>query len=293
MADQDKNFSPDHREYWLGSKGSRTITYKIPDQRFCCDGVCQGVEHTCTDCCQNSDADKMQKTSTMEYSGPDRLVCWIINNEPVTRVVDSFPEDEVPERPMPVNYTAVTIDATASDENAVRVALLWGGLPPIRYMEIDNCCPEIPNRIIADPTDIREVYDKWKVLEDCIDLETMVWKPLEYRIEEEAKSMTDDEMRKIRDGLLFPTDSKIADDMPADIKQEWLDYRQLLRDLPEITKDCPNYMICFPMPPDEPDLNDLFETKDGDDNVTKAIRISERTADDQWIVDNQLPDCLK
>ncbi len=88
-------------------------------------------------------------------------------------------------------------------------------------------------------------------------------------------------MRGIRDGLLWPTDSKIADDMPAELKQEWLDFRSTLRELPTLTADIPNNLIGYPTAPDEPDPLDLLEN---------FVSIADRTEADQDAIDSQLPD---
>lgn len=237
----------------------RTITYKLPNERYGTD-------------------DSMGKTSTCEYNGPDKLVCWVINNEEVTRVVDSFAEDEVPDRPTPLNYTVVEIDATESDENAVLVSLLYGGNGEIRMIEINNGVDEIPNKVIADPTDIREIFDKPKAM-NGYDLNTETWAALEY-CTGDTVDRTDESVRGIRDGLLFPTDSKIADDMPAELKQEWLDFRSVLRELPTLTANIPNNLIGYPTAPDQPNPLDLLQ---------EFVTLDNRTETDQWAIDNQLP----
>ncbi len=238
----------------------RTITYKMPNERYGTD-------------------DSMGKTSTCEFNGPDKLVCWVINNEDDTRVVDSFPENEVPARPTPLNYTVVEIDSTKSDENALLVGLLWGGIGEMRHLEVNNGVDAIPNKVIADPTDIREIFDKPAAMYGY-DLNTETWAPLVY-CTGDTLDRTDESVRGIRDGLLFPTDSKIADDMPAALKQEWLDFRSTLRELPTLTADIPNNLIGYPTAPDEPDPLDLLEN---------FVSIADRTAADQDAIDSQLPD---
>jgi hypothetical protein len=58
----------------------------------------------------------------------------------------------------------------------------------------------------------------------------------------------------VRNNGLTASDSKIADDMPAAVKQKWLDYRQALRDLPATfgygtENEIPAYMVNFPVEP--------------------------------------------
>jgi len=240
----------------------KLITYKIPNERYGTD-------------------DSEGKTSTVSYNGPDKLICWVINNEDVTRIVDAFAEDELPDRPTPKNYTVVEIDATESDENALRIALIYGGIPSQRQLEVDNGVAELPNPAIADPMHLREVYSLPKAMDnDCINLDTMEWKPLEYRTGDTA-DRDDASVRTIRDALLHPTDGKIAEDMPESLKQEWLDFRQQLRDLPSLTTNIPNNLIGYPTAPDQPDGLDLIED---------LVRIADRTQSDQESIDLQLPD---
>lgn len=44
--------------------------------------------------------------------------------------------------------------------------------------------------------------------------------------------LTWDDIRKHRNKILKTSDTEIAEDMPEDLKQKWLAYRQILRDLP-------------------------------------------------------------
>ena len=242
---------------------AKTITYKIPNERY-------GTN------------DSEGKTASAEYNGPDKLVCWVINNEPKTRVVDSFAEADVPERPTPQNYTAVTIDATASDENAVRVSLIYGGIPVQAQLEVDNGVAEIPNKHIADPTDIREVYSKPKAMEDCIDLDTGVWTPLAYRTGN-IPDRTDENLRHIGDGLLDTSDQKMVSDMPDALAAEWTTYRQTLRDLPALTAAVDNTFVTYPTAPNEIDHLTLTES------TGHLVRIADRSAAQQAAIDNQTP----
>ena len=242
---------------------AKTITYKIPNERYGTD-------------------DSEGKTASVEYNGPDTLVCWVINNEPKTRVVDSFAKEDVPERPTPLNYTAVEIDATASDENALRVALIYGGLPVQMQLEVDNGVAEIPNKHIADPTHVLEVYDKPKAMEGCIDLDTGVWAPLEYRTGD-IPDRTDANLRHIRDGLLDSSDQKMVSDMPDALAAEWTTYRQTLRDLPALTAAVDNTFVTYPTAPNEPAQLDLAES------TGHLVRIADRSAAQQAAIDNQTP----
>ena len=73
-------------------------------------------------------------------------------------------------------------------------------------------------------------------------------------------------------------------DMPDDIKAAWLTYRQKLRDFPVTYADVPNWLVRFPLSPDQQAVGDIeFE-----DPAFDVIMIADRTDADQAAID-QLP----
>jgi hypothetical protein len=85
--------------------------------------------------------------------------------------------------------------------------------------------------------------------------------------------------------MLLESDGRVSEDMPDDIKNAWLTYRQKLRDIPETYADVPNWLIRFPMSPDEQAVGDI----DFNDPEVDVIMIADRTDADQAAID-QLPD---
>ncbi len=245
----------------------KTIEYKIPNSRYSLD-------------------DSEGKTSTIEYDGPDVLVCWIINNEgdDEARVVDSFAKEDEPERPTPLNYTRVEIDARESDENALRIGMLYGGFPEQQQIEVEIPIDILPNKVIADPTHPREIFSNPKAL-FAYSVENSEWAPLEYRTGNTTER-TDESIKDIRMDSLSGSDSSIPGDLPESLKQEWYDFRQTLRDLPELTKDIPNEYIQFPTAPDE--ANDIDNWPEG-----TVMRLADRTPEIQKIIDECTPDIIK
>jgi hypothetical protein len=72
--------------------------------------------------------------------------------------------------------------------------------------------------------------------------------------------------------------------MPEDVKEAWLTYRQKLRDFPVTYADVPNWLVRFPLSPDQQAVGDIeFE-----DPAFDVIMIADRTDADQAAID-QLP----
>lgn len=55
---------------------------------------------------------------------------------------------------------------------------------------------------------------------------------------------------RLRNSLLEGSDGRIASDMPAELRQTWLDYRQQLRDLPAHWDGIPSWKVTVPTDPD-------------------------------------------
>jgi hypothetical protein len=80
------------------------------------------------------------------------------------------------------------------------------------------------------------------------------------QLHERDVDITWDMLRINRDRHLTSSDGKVTDDMPEALKEEWKEYRQLLRDLPSTLESAgvhPN--IAFFMFPDSPDSENPTE----------------------------------
>ena len=93
---------------------------------------------------------------------------------------------------------------------------------------------------------------------------------------------SDEFIRSMRDAKLAASDGKIAPDMPEALKQQWLDYRQKLRDLPADWADVPNYLVRFPQSPEDGPNMEFAE------NIN-VIRIADRDASDADALSNLPP----
>lgn len=227
------------------------LRYSIPDQMY-------SMENT------------LGKTSTQLYEGPDQLVLWI--DKETGRIMQSFEVENEPDRPIPLDLKREILYAD-TDENCIRIALIYGGLETPKIYEVAVGPENQPNATLVDPSDIRTVYNR-----EYVDRDYKA--PLVFF--EYVRTRTDEFMREQRNSLLAASDGKIAPDMPEEMKQKWLDYRQQLRDLPADWADVPNHLIQFPIAPD-----DDFEPFS--DPHVHVIRIADRDASDADALSNLPP----
>lgn len=233
------------------AKISRLLRYSIPD-------VLYSTENT------------LGKTSTQLYEGPDQLVLWL--DKETGRVMQSFAPEDEPDRPLPLDLKREILLAD-TDENCIKIGLIYGGLETPKIYEVEVGPSDQANAQLVDPSDIRTVYAR-----EPVDADYKA--PLQFMVY--VRDRTDAFIRKERNSRLAASDGKIAPDMPEAMKQQWLDYRQKLRDLPSDWADVPNFLIQFPRPPDDP--KEPFS-----DPHVKVIRIHERDASDIEALSNLPP----
>ena len=227
------------------------LTYSVPDQLY-------STETT------------LGKTSTQLYEGPDEIVMWL--DKETGYLMQAFAPEDEPDRPLPLDIRREILKAD-TDINCCKIGLIYGGLEQPKIYEVAVGPVDQPNATVVDPSDIRIVYDKDSVTVDY----TAPLKFFEYK-----KDRSDEFIRSVRDAKLAESDGKIAPDMPEELKQQWLDYRQKLRDLPDDWLEVPNYLVRFPLSPDDT-VNMEF-----DDPHVDVIRIEDRTDDDNDAL-SQLP----
>ena len=233
------------------AKINKMLTYSIPD-------VLYSTENT------------LGKTSTQLYNGPDQLVLWL--DKETGRVMQSWAPEDEPDRPLPLDLKREILKAD-TDENCIKIGLIYGGLEDPKIYEVEVGPTDQANAQLVDPSDIRTVYNREPV-------DANYKAPLEFMVY--VRNRTDEFIRRERNSRLSASDGKIAPDMPEEMKQKWLDYRQKLRDLPDDWADVPNFLIQFPRPPDDPYVQ--FSNPH-----VKVIRIHERTADDNDALSNLPP----
>lgn len=222
---------------------SRTLTFNLPDHLY-------------------SPLRTQGKTGTQQFNGPDELILHIRKDD--GSIFESFAPGQEHDRPLALDLRREVFKAT-SDEDYIKIALIYGGLETPKVYEVDIGPEDHPNTTIKDPTDIREVFDEMAVMQDYT-------RPLQFRVY--SRDRSDEWVRRMRNTLLAQSDGKIAPDMPEELKQAWLTYRQKLRDLPVDLAEVPNWLIRFPKSPDMT-YDPYFENP-----AVPVIRIADRTPED-------------
>lgn len=212
------------------------------------------------------------KTRETTYDGPDRIFL-IVNNEtgkeefgPVT------PEDLADGRPLPLGCRYVEVDCT---ENPLVCQLR---APIIDEAEDEHTSsyahPEsplvegYPQYIVQLPILVRNVYDRYNLVvnpDDTITVPTYTVNDALFGKDAFPSLPGWDYIRMKRNAEIAKSDGKIGEDTPQAVKDKWLAYRQLLRDLPQALADVPPWIVVkmFPLDPDNqelpPDSNDPFK----------------------------------
>ena len=231
---------------------TKMLTYSIPDHLF-------SLENT------------LGKTSTQLYEGPDEIVMWL--DKETGYLTQAFAPEDEPDRPLPLDLKREILKAD-SDINCCKIGLIYGGLEDPKIYEVSVGPVDQPNATVMDPSDIRIVYDKDSVTKDYK-------APLKFF--ENKREYSIERIRSERDSRLAKSDGKIAPDMPEALKQQWLDYRQKLRDLPTDWADVPLYLVRFPRSPEDgPNME--FEHEHA-----RVIRIADRDASDADALQNLPP----
>jgi hypothetical protein len=229
----------------------KTITYSIPDELY-------------------STETKLGKKATMVFDGPSEIIMWVVKETGSLEQTHS-PEEE-PDSPLALHLRREVLRAD-SDENIIKIALLWGGIEAPKVYEVNVGPADQPNAILPDPTHLAEVYDEYSLYDDYK-------KPLKFIEFDRDRSW--DFLRTERDHRLYMSDGKIAEDMPDSLKQKWKDYRSKLRSMPEDWAGIHGNLVRFPLAPDEgedPNFNDPH---------VPVIRIADRTPADSLAI-SQFP----
>jgi hypothetical protein len=237
------------------AKITKMLTYSVPDEMY-------------------STATTLGKTSTQLYNGPAELILWI--SKDTGRVTQSWEAENEPAQPLPLDLKREILKAD-TDENCIRIGLIHSGFDKPKIYEVAVGPADAANATVVDPSDVRIVYNRETVDSDYT-------APLSFFEYLRDRSI---EFTKIeRNSLLAASDSRLASDMPAALKEQWMTYRQKLRDLPADWAGVPGYLIRFPMSPD--DSVDM----EFNDPYVDVIRIADRTDIDNDAL-SQLPAGVK
>lgn len=169
----------------------------------------------------------LKKTAEWEYNGPDKL--WVFVNKE-TNMLDPgmiLTEDDNGEiYPTPLDKIKVMIDC---NENPLLCTLV-GGDDQKDYSLLPQYTEDLPTgqqyqRPLDPPPD--HTYDDQNIQFDVEKNEFITPYPWKQ------PHVTWEEIRVYRNNLLKNSDHNILPDMPESLQQQWNDWRQSLRDIPQ------------------------------------------------------------
>jgi len=200
------------------------------------------------------------KKRTTTYDGPDKIYLIV---DQVTGEETHGPltaEEKTDGRPVPLGSMYYEVDCI---ENPLfcqlRGHIIDEAEEDHTHTVIHPDSPDIPGYkqlTYQEPLLVRNIYDKYctKVNLETGELHIPVYTPLESLFGHGMKEeVTWDYIRRKRAMELKNSDMNVGGDIPMSVQQPWLEYRQLLRDLPEKLKDIPPAIVLrmFPPHPDE------------------------------------------
>lgn len=196
------------------------------------------------------------KTRKYTYHGPDKIYLQI-GEDGTEKYGPLTAEDIADGRPMPEDVVEwFEVDCTTNP----LVCQLRG--PIVNELQEDYNDPiphpktpklegysQFPHYLPPMPADI---FDKWnvKVIDGNTELSAY---SISERLHGKDEDLTWDDIRNHRNKILTMSDGQLAEDMPQGLKDQWIAYRQKLRDLPtelEAAGVEPNY--AYFMFPDTP-----------------------------------------
>lgn len=183
------------------------------------------------------------KTRTATYDGPDKLF-FIVNNETGREQLGPITEIEKNDgRPVPDDCRYVEIDCIQNpllcqlrgpvideqEEDHTGEAFPTGSKKITGYATFTYQTPVLPY----------QMYDKQAITFNSDGTYNIpVREPRDTVMGVDVhRDLTWDDVRAKRNTFLKNSDSEITDDMPADLRAKWLDYRQRLRDWPKVMQD--------------------------------------------------------
>jgi len=199
------------------------------------------------------------KTRATTYDGPERIFL-IVNNEtgkeefgPVT------PENLADGRPLPLGCRYVEVDCI---ENPLLCQLRAPIVDEAEDEHTDSIphpqsplVPGYPQYIIQTPILVRNIYDKFNITvneDDTVNIPVYTVNEALFGVGAFAELPDWNFVRAKRNKEIAKSDGRIGEDMPQALKDKWLNYRQLLRDLPDALQDVPPWIVLkmFPVDPD-------------------------------------------
>jgi hypothetical protein len=167
------------------------------------------------------------KVGTWTYNGPDKL--WIFLDNDTNKIVGHFltEDDNGGNVPVPLDRYRIEIDPTVDPI----IATLIGADEIPDYATLEQYTEELPDgniytRPLVPPPD--HTYELLDITYDQKNSKFVT--PLPWK----KPHITWDGIRQWRNTLLENTDHRVLSDMPESVTTKWNEYKQALRDLPQV-----------------------------------------------------------
>lgn len=192
-------------------------------------------------------------TDTYTYRGP-RFLTFEIDKETGRETGWCLVYPAELERPVPLNVERVQVDCSleengllceiANDQGHDDAVEFRANREWVIYYEAPEGYTHIEKPTAVEP---RDIYDEFNITYDFETKEFNI--PIHDWATDINPDMTWEEVKTLRNKMLKDTDGAYTDDMPQEIKDQWITYRQRLRDLPTALGHYPAYIAAQMFPP--------------------------------------------
>ena len=183
------------------------------------------------------------KTASWTYRGPDKI--WVfVDKETNKLALNNYltKEEDGDVYPTPPEYIKVEIDA----EQDPLMATLIGASERVDYATLPQYSETMPDGTVYERPLNPAPDHTYETFEIEYDPSTGYFKrPFPWK----KPHVTWDDIRRVRNGALDYADPRINDDTPPALKKQWEDYKQFLRDLPQLYEGKDPWKVSFPRNP--------------------------------------------
>ena len=162
-------------------------------------------------------------TATASYTGPDRL--WVFVDNATTNIELPAYSERDDGATIPVRLGCTKVEITSDTQQGLTLlALIEPGnlADPTGHAVVNETLPDGSVHSTTSPIALRSAYS----------IRTVTYVDGTWTIPLQTSDKTWDDIINARDGMLTSSDGRIAPDMPAALKQQWVDYRAALRNFP-------------------------------------------------------------
>ena len=200
-----------------------------------------------------------QSSSTVgiaTYEGPEKLrIDWIKDSNPPVSDRVNDPASKDAEVPVALDCIQTELDCAKYPLHAIN---FWGQKEDPQRIVINVGPADVDNPEITDPQDFIEVFDPASFY---YDQSSSTWSTPAFKNDGDKTAIGSTEgvnfgwdwVRETRTFLLSGCDSRLSEDMPDQVKNEWKVYRQRLRDIPTdwVGVGSATHLIQWPLDPDQ------------------------------------------